>query len=331
MKYFMEKGDIPFQEGRRVILLLASDIESLRPNFSDAAVLVYFDSQLRELAPFLGFLRSQVSANLRGSFEADYREYIESQHEFAQIRELLDSAQGGISISSFRREELAESVSTDFSALGASDIKIMLPDLEGDSRVKIVSALLEEKTFSGVYDTQGKVLSDLVIGEEKIESAVRLENFKKFFLVKMGKASLEAGETIAVLTESRAEESLLERATKSALMEELKKMDISAEDRNLGLEDLDTGVLHVRLAVISQGTDAKVFSFDVGQKLSVVTNLKVQTVLGEIPVNDAFALRELPLKVEQIYSRAVFERQKEEELKKLGVGTSTEALPIEGE
>ncbi|GEM_PF-5587968 len=313
---FMEKEVLPFQEGRRSILSLANQIESLKPAFSDTAVASYFDNQLTTLQPFLAFLRSSRAESLHGSFEKDFTEFSANLDDLRKVTQLLGAATGGTQISAFRREELAGMVADDFSGINISNIKIILPEGEDDPRVKIVSAEFEGKTFSATYDTARKVMSELVFDSEKVPNAVRLENLSKFFLFKMGKFVLPTGATPDSLTEAPSQESLLEKVSKATLLEQLKKLNISVEEKYLGLENLKDGVVHVRLALMGEGVDAKVFSFDVSENASVASNLKVQTVSGEIPVNDTFGLRELPTKVEQIYQRAVFEKQKEEELKK---------------
>ncbi|MBI2638096.1 FecR domain-containing protein [Candidatus Peregrinibacteria bacterium] len=314
---FMNKEVIPFQDGRRSILALANQIETIKPAFSDTAVASYFDDQIKDLSPFLAFLRSSRAENLRGSFEKDFQEFETNLSDLQKVTALLGAATGGTQISAFRREELAGIVATDLGGIDAVNIKIILPEGEDDPRVKVVSAEFEGKIWSGTYDTSRKVLSDIVFDSQKIPNAIRLENTAKFFLFQMGKAVLPTGVTPESLTEAVSPESLLERAAKTKLLEELKKLDISVEEKYLGLENLNDGVIHVRLALLGEGADAKVFSFDVSQNVSVASRLKVQTVSGEIPVNDEFGLRELPTKVEQIYQRAVFEKQKEEELKKM--------------
>ncbi|MEK7523904.1 MAG: hypothetical protein AAB588_02620 [Patescibacteria group bacterium] len=317
LKTLMESGAMPFQNARRGILLMSNQIEALKPTFSDTAVLAYFDGQLKTLAPFVSFLRSSEAERLHGSFQENYVDFQKRQEELQKVSELLSSADGGTQISAARREELANVVSEDLGSLNASDVQIVLPDLEDEARVKIVSAKIEGKDFSAIYDTARKVFTDITFDGEKTTYAVRLENLQKFLLVKLGKLVLQEGQTPESLTEAPSQQSVLEKVTKNKLIEDLKKIGILVEDQYVGTEDLEEGVMHIRLARLGEGTDSKVFSFDVSQKESVVSNLKVQTVSGEIPVNDEFALRELPIKVEQIYQRAVFEKLKEEGLKDL--------------
>lgn len=321
----LETGDIAFQEGRRSILLLNQQIEALKPTFADSAVISYMEDQLRELAPFLAFLRSPGGENLRGSFSENFSEFQSNLEELKKVNELLSKARGGTNISPIRREELAATVSKDFHELGMTEIKIVLPEVEDDPTVHIVSAQMEGVTLSGIYDTARKIFSEIVIDEESIENAIRLENFKKFFLIKTGKLVIESGLTPESLAEPVSKTSLLEKVAKTKFLEELKKLNIQVEEKYLGFEDFSDGIIHVALAKLGDGADAKVFSFHLFPKGNTVNNLRVQTVSGEIPVNDTLSLRELPIKVEQIFKRAIFEKQKEEELKKFSeLGTTKE-------
>lgn len=330
LKSLIEKGNIPFQDGRKSILLIASQIEALQPTFSDKAVLAYFQEQLNSLKPFIAFLRSQDASRVHGSFQESFGEFVERIDEYKKITELLLGAEGGVNISASRREELAGIVAADFTQLEITDVQILLPDDEDEARVKVINAKFEGKKMLATYDTSRKVFSNIIFGSEKIPHAIKLENLKKFLLIKLGKLDLPKGQTAEDLTEAASGQSLLEKVAKVAILEALQKVNISVDEKYLGFENLNEGVVHVRLATIGEGVDAKVFAFDVLQKGSVVTNLKVQTVNGEIPVNGAFGLKELSVKVEQIYQKAIFEKQKEEELKKFtegSAGPDLEPLP----
>lgn len=324
VKALIEADTVQFQDGRNSILLLANQIEALKPTFSDTAVLSYFDKQLADLAPFITFLRSSTAERIHGSYQEGFEDFKKQQAEFKQVAELLSTAAGGEQISASRREELAGIVAADIGSLGIKNIKITLPAVEGDSRVNVVNAEFEGKKFTGVYDTVRKVMSDIVFDSEKIPNSVKSENLKKLFLIKMGKLALATGETVESLTEQPSQESILEKVTTAKLLEDLDKMGISVDEKYLGMENFGEGVIHVRLALLGDGSDATVFAFDVAPKISTVSNLKVQTVSGELPVNGTFSLRELALKVDQVFKAAAFEKQKEDELKKFVNGGAAE-------
>ncbi|MFA6521429.1 MAG: hypothetical protein WCT53_03535 [Candidatus Gracilibacteria bacterium] len=317
IKDMLEKDTIDLQEGRAVVLFVASQIDALKPAFSGTAVTSYFDEQLSALAPFISFLRSSTAENLHGSFKDNFEQFQSSANEVKEVTQLLSNSSGGEKISPIRREELAAIVSADFADMDISDLRIVLPETADDGRVRIVSALFEDRQFTAIYDTQKKILTDIVLGGEQITNAVRIANLRQFFLVKMGKLSLPSGVSADSLVEQPSQQSALEKVAKSTLIVELSKVGITLEDKYVGFEDYAEDIIHVRLATLGTGSDAIVFAFDVSQKLSVVSNLKVNTVSGEIPVNDEFALQELPVKVAQVFKQALFEKQKEDELKKI--------------
>lgn len=317
---FLTSGNIAFQDARNSILLLVRQIEGLKPTFPTTAVLTYFDDQLEQLGDLLSFLRSSSADNVHGSFQENFAEFQSSMDEMRTINDMLSQATGGIAISPFRREELASIVANDLAVVNVVGARIVLPDEEGDSRVRISSAAFEGKSFSAVYDTARKVFSNIVFDNENITSAIRLENLKRFLLVKLGRVNLPTGVNVESLTEAPSQQSLLERVAKTTVMDELQRNNISVEERYLGFENLSDGIVHVRLAHIGQDANTKVFSFDLLQRSNRFENLKVQTVSGEIPVNGSFALRELATKVEQIYQRALFEKQREEELARFARG-----------
>ncbi len=314
LKSLIESADVKFDDAKKSILLTVAQIEELKPSFSDAAVMAYFEDQLKALSPFLTFLRSSGDGPLKGSFQEKFANYLDRADEIKSINELLTGSTGGAQISPFRREELASIVLSDLGKVGIENIKLTLPEIEGDSRVVISSAGFNGKIFSGVYDTDKKILSDIVFDSHKIENSVRLENIKNLFLLKMGKFVLAGGVTEESLVEVPAP-TLFEKVAKSKIMEALTKMDVKIEEKDIDFGNLKNGVIHVS----TEG-----FSFDSDDKVSNISNLKVKTVLGEIPVNDSFSIDELIFRVQKVYEQAVFDKQKEEEMKKMIEGSLKE-------
>lgn len=341
IEHLMSNTDMPFQDARKAILLIASHIDALQPAVSDSAVLAYFEDQMSSFAPLIAFLRSSDAERLHGSYKESFSDFKVIQDELKKVTELLSSAVGGEQISAFRREELASIVAADFGPAGIKDVKILLPEIEADPRVRVTNAVLEAESFTAVYDTMQKVFSEIVIEDadgkkEEIPNAVRLENLRKFFLVRSGKMTLPSGSTLESLAVAPEAKSIVERVAQQALLGELTGMNIKAGEENLDFKDFEEKeIIHINsaeLALESSGdfpeaaadsgataADAAtiIFSCDVTQNASLIENLKVQTVSGEIPVNGTFALRDLATKVEQIYQQAAFEKKRAFELKKL--------------
>ncbi|MBI4994438.1 FecR domain-containing protein [Candidatus Peregrinibacteria bacterium] len=313
LKALMEKEEMPYNESRAALLLIAGQIDSLKPIFSDTAVLAYFDEQLKQLAPLLAFLRANTPSNMRGSFKDNFKDFQSRTREMQQIMELLATSTGGAQITAAKREEIASIVMNDLGGIGAVGIKITLPETEDDPRVNVISASFSGANFIGIYDTDKKIMSDITFNNEKISNAIRLENLKKFFNVKLGKEKLESGTTAESLTQQPKQLSALEKVIKAKLLEELGKQEISVEEKYIDFADLAIGIAHIELA----GAEDKFFSFDISDDLSLVSNLKVSTIDGDIPVNGKFSLKELSSRVAQVYKNIEFGKMKEEELKGL--------------
>lgn len=313
----LEKGDIEYLQARPTVLFVASQIDELRSKLTGTAVLAYFENQLMEIAPLVAYLRSESGEHMKGNFRENFDSFLARKEEVKRVQGLLRGSQGGMQISAFRREELAAEISEDFGEAGISNVKIILPDQENDPRVRVTSATLEGKNFTALYDTVRKVFSEVELSNEKIPNAIRLDQFRKFVLAKSGKLSLPKGTSADSLTVSQSPQSLLEKVSKTTLIEDLKKSGITIDEKYLGMENFADDVIHVRLAFLGDGSDAVIFSFDVSEKLSLAKNLVVQTVLGEVPVNDEFALRELADRVRKVYELSSLEQQKEEEMERL--------------
>ncbi|PJC36930.1 hypothetical protein CO046_03135 [Candidatus Peregrinibacteria bacterium CG_4_9_14_0_2_um_filter_53_11] len=320
LKAQLEAEKIDFQPTRRALLYLVSRIDAVRPVFSEAAYLTYVDSQLMQLADFIAFVRSPEGEQANGSFTEELDVYKKAVEEAQKIRELLSSADGGGAISPFRREELAAEVSKDLYGIGLKDIKVQLPDSEQNPVVRIVTAKFESATFSANYDTNRKLFSEVVFRGQEVGNSIRLENLKTYMLVTLGKLVLKDGKTTETLVEQDAQ-SDFERVAHITLANALARVGVKVEEQYLDLSDLASDVIHIRLARLGEGESTRLFSFDIDSKASRVSRLEIQTVAGPIPVNDTFSLAELPNRVEQVYQRALFEKEKDDEVKRLLQGT----------
>lgn len=315
----MGEGVLSFQDARKAILFAANQIEELKPTFSDTAVSAYYDEQLKELGQFFAFLRSSEASSLRGSYEENFSDFKGRMNDLRAVNEILLNSQGGERISSLRREELAKVVLNDLRKVGLSGVKLALPDAEEGVSVKITESAFEDVQFSARYDTDKKVFSDIVFDGQQIPNSIKLDNLQKFFLLKMGKLVFETDITPESLVEPDASKklSVVERVALDKLFVAFKDIGVDVEQKNVGLEDFGQGIIHIKLGMLGPGSAATAFSFDVENKTSTVLNLKVQTVMGENTVNDSFPLQELATRVSQIYKQAEFEKQRQEELKKV--------------
>lgn len=322
IKSLMEKGEAEFQLGRSAILLTYAQIEALAPAFSDAAVLAYFEEQTRAFAPFIAFLRTQEAETLRGSFEVDFEEFRTQVSTAQKVEELLKTAAGGAKIPELLKEALAAQVSRDLGGAGFTRIQIVLPESENDARVAISSSIFENALVSGIYDTERKILSDIILNSEEISYAIRLENIRTFLLIKLGKLSLSgaAAESFAEPEAALPALTIFEKVALQSLKSALLNAQINVDDKDFDFSDFENGIIHIKRAslTVSGGEEPIEFLFDAIEDAVKVTNLRVSTVLGEIPVNDLFSFAELPGVIEQIYKRAIFDKQKTEELKSLG-------------
>ncbi|KKU79541.1 MAG: hypothetical protein UY05_C0027G0003 [Candidatus Peregrinibacteria bacterium GW2011_GWA2_47_7] len=163
----MEKDDVSFKEGRSAILLLADQIDALRPT-TDTAVLSYFDNQLKEQSQFIAFLRSSDADNVHENFQESFAQFTANVADIKKVNDLLSSSTGGTQISLFRREELAQIVNTDIATTGLTQIKLVLPEDEGVDIVTLQSANFQGTTVSASYDTVHKVFSNITFGKEQI-------------------------------------------------------------------------------------------------------------------------------------------------------------------
>jgi len=317
IKKKLESNGIQFQEGRKSLLLLYNQIEELRPIISDKAVLEYFDTQLKSLIPVIIFLRSSSADKLQSNFSDEFESYNGRLSEAREVQELLANSSGGEKVSPFVRESLASGATAALREVGIKNVKITFPDDDYSSSILIGDALFEDVPFTAIYNLESKVFTNIVLNGESLQNPVKLENLRVVFLVKLGKLELPNNVLPSDLTEKISEKTILEKVLLVQFKEELLKADITVEEKYIGLEDLASGLVHIRLATFGKGADTLIFSFDMGLKSKQVENLVVQTIGGEVKVNESFGFDGLVQRVKQITQRAALDKSSADELKRL--------------
>lgn len=318
LKNKLDSGDIDFQQARKAMLFVAQTIELIKPLLTQSAFLPYFEEKYKLIQPFIAFLRSTETESLRGSFTDEYRQYSEKIRDANYIQSLLNTATGGENLSSLEREQLASITAQDLASTGLRDIQLAFDSNQNSSLIIISRALFDGVSFSARYDTIRKIFTNVFYDEKEIQGGIRLENLSTYLLVSRGKISLAENKSLDSLTQTSGnDEGIKIRTTIENLKKILNDAGTSLDAKYVDTALYDKGTLKILLASRGQEPIQKLFSFEISIDLQTVRNLEVQTVLGQFPVNDEFPFKELALRVDQIFERAIFEKEKNAEVEKL--------------
>lgn len=318
VKKQLDDKKIDFQQARGALIFIAQTIDATKPLLSDSAFLPYFDEQYKEFAPFIAFLNSNEAASLHGSFNDDYVQYKEKVVEANFIQSLLNTATGGEALSAVDREQRAAKAGLDLRQTGLTNIQLAFDSVQGSSVVIISDSTFDGAHFAARYDTDRRIFTEVVYDSKPVANGIRLENLRTFLLVTRGKITLPANAGAETLVEKPVTDVNAKiQAAVTVLKKNLAQAGITVDNKYIDTTHFEDGVIRVLLATRGEEPSLKLFSFEITSDLVTASHLEVQTVLGKIPANDAFSLKELAFRVDQLFERAAFEKAKEGELQKI--------------
>lgn len=315
VKKQLDDKKIDFQQARGALIFIAQTIDATKPLLSDSAFLPYFDEQYKEFAPFIAFLNSNEAASLHGSFNDDYVQYKEKVVEANFIQSLLNTATGGEALSAVDREQRAAKAGLDLRQTGLTNIQLAFDSVQGSSVVIISDSTFDGAHFAARYDTDRRIFTEVVYDSKPVANGIRLENLRTFLLVTRGKITLPANAGAETLVEKPVTDVNAKiQAAVTVLKKNLAQAGITVDNKYIDTTHFEDGVIRVLLATRGEEPSLKLFSFEITADLTTASHLEVQTVLGKIPANDSFSLKELAFRVDQLFERAAFEKSKEAEL-----------------
>lgn len=318
VKKQLDDKKIDFQQARGALIFIAQTIDATKPLLSDSAFLPYFDEQYKEFAPFIAFLNSNEAASLHGSFNDDYVQYKEKVVEANFIQSLLNTATGGEALSAVDREQRAAKAGLDLRQTGLTNIQLAFDSVQGSSVVIISDSTFDGAHFAARYDTDRRIFTEVVYDSKPVVNGIRLENLRTFLLVTRGKITLPANAGAETLVEKPVTDVNAKiQAAVTVLKKNLAQAGITVDNKYIDTTHFEDGVIRVLLATRGEEPSLKLFSFEITSDLVTASHLEVQTVLGKIPANDSFSLKELAFRVDQLFERAAFEKAKEGELQKI--------------
>ena len=180
----------------------------------------------------------------------------------------------------------------DFEQVRAKNIQLEIVS-EGDNPVVRISGEISKVAFSGIYNVNRKTIADLEVDGKKITQAIPLQQLRAILVKKFGITREALSETEEVQeTEStgRATASINDIAV-SVLYGELKKLGVELEVEQIEIVDINQAIFKVK---------TQLNEFIVRKKENKITNLVVNSPIGEIRVNGDVTFAELKKRIDSI-------------------------------
>lgn len=298
VKNLMENDLTASAEGKNAAVFLLSRIRTLQ-NILDKDDLIkpIIDADLDELQQFFGFLSSK-EIDGGGTFQEKFNAFVEKEKE---LEELRAAAQESTQIPGKKGVPVAavEKVKNDFERIGIKDAVL----LAKEGKISVENASFSGVNFSGEYDFEKKVFTDLKIKDIKINYAVSLANFPRIVIAIIGgniKIEKPAEEKIEP---AEPAETKLAKIAKAKVLEKLINLGILANEENIKAKDIEEGSFLV---------ETKEAQFEFLNNTNEIQNLQVKTVLGILMIPEKFSAASLKQRIELLQKRASFESKPSE-------------------
>lgn len=296
-KFFFD-GSIKIEDAKKVFSRLIAEIDALMPkDKGEVAVITFFESQLKDIADFWGYMSSpQYQTKASGATEEErYNTYLNEKDKiwsFVNIREdvLGEKVQKSLTIS-----EVVDAVKKqlltfkDVSSVEVGEIK------DSEDRYVDVNLVIGGYPVTAVYDRVTTLLKEVTAYDEEIsKGGVKVEALITVLQDKFADLSKDdlSGKSGEVTVESTAQ-----RYARVYIAKVLTDEGFVAEMENVSLVDEDKAVYRVQ-EVMLVSNEAMVVTFDLDMKGEIVSNLFVMNDGQPQLIEGTFTLAELKAFIE---------------------------------
>lgn len=302
LQSFFLAQKVALNDARLIATRLINEIKDLQPG-GDVGVANLFALRLADYGNFLRFLYTTNVSQLRGSSpQNEYDSFLRLQKEQLSIEQVIQEFLGEEEAAepSITVQGILDQVAEDFENANIVNVQVASPASPQEAYVRIVSAELDGVTFSGDYDWNRKLISQVRSGGELIaEQPTRLSA-----LVFLLKPPAEEPAPVAPQPVTPAPQvSQAERVAKILLLQKLKQNGISAAEENIVVRDIDAGDFVVNGATLVENGDLQM-AFAFQNKTNEVSTLLVRTPMGDIRADETYDISELATVARQIYDQA---------------------------
>ncbi len=275
--FFAEK--ISVNDASSVLFRLLSDISNAVYQ-TDTAVAKYFKDNLDAQEDFWQYLNSSdfVESKIYGSTHKErFTAFLKNKKDVAEISTLQQGLLGTIPLTSADSKATLADMQTAFAAVDVKNLKIS-PLLDKDqSQIFIESAEYNSIPFSGIYDRDRSLISDVKVYNETILTAsIPLDKLKTIFRVK---PQQDAAFSAAPVT-SAPGETRVEKVAKLFLLKKLQELTFSLNISQIQTLDYGKKLFLVHGAKLPLDKSQILVDFTVNLARNEISMIKVSLLKG---------------------------------------------------
>ncbi|MEZ4087754.1 MAG: hypothetical protein R3B71_05515 [Candidatus Gracilibacteria bacterium] len=301
LQTFFLNERVSLEDARLVAFRLINEIKDLQPG-TDVGVSSLFALRLQDYGNFLRFLNATNVAQLRGSSPQDaYNDFIQLQQQQVSIEQVISEFLGEETVPTITPEDILAQIAEDFETIGATDLQVEEITDVNAQYIKIVNGVVDGVSFSGDYDWNRKLISNVMSGNVTLSrNAIRLSSLSLLF--QPTETEEPGGSTETPTQVTPPETSQAERVAKALLLNKLKTNGVTALEENIVVRDLNAGSFVVNGARLADNEDVQM-AFAFQNSTNVASSILVRTPDGDKQVADPYDISQLAAVARQVYAQ----------------------------
>lgn len=302
LKTFFLTDKVLANEAKLIVFRLFREIDDLQLSSElQVAVSDLFAQRLNDFGVFFRYLNSPeyVGTTLHGNTrQAQFDAFLQAQQEQVSIDQVRREILGDVTSTDNEATtvKIIAQVQQDFAAAGLTDVGLgELKDLN-QRLIAVQSATYGNTVFSGQYDWDQKLLSQVSVNGGVVSAeAVRLNNLPTLF-AQFNQPVQPQTQTQIISPETPDEPtqpiSKTDRVAKILIQQKLKAQGVIALEADIQVKDLALSQFIIQKAQLT-GDNSTILKFDLDGKQNVVTNLQILVASDEREIPGPLPLAEL--------------------------------------
>ncbi len=261
VKFFFE-GKVEIADAKKIVSSLFAQVNELMPvGSSDVAVISIFETQLKDLGNFWGYLNTPEYSNSTAygpTHKERYSAYIDDKSKIWDIMSLKADVLGEENVKEKTADDVNKEVLAAFAAVkDITDLKIS-EIKDPKERYVAVDGIAGGYAFTASYDREKVVLKDVMAyGETLSDKPLKIDNLLSLLKSKFA----ELTPTQEPTTDKQKEESYAQRFARTYVAKQVAKAGFIVDLENISVADEVSSVYRVSNIVLKDYEDVKV-TFD---------------------------------------------------------------------
>ncbi|MCK9186717.1 hypothetical protein M0P48_04765 [Candidatus Gracilibacteria bacterium] len=292
MKFFFA-GEVGIPDAKKIVSSLFSQVNELMPVSSgDVAVISIFETQLKDLGNFWGYLNTPAYSNSTAygpTHNERYSAYVEDKSEIWDIITLKADVLGEENVKEKTVEEVKNEILAVFAEIkDITDLKIGKIE-DSSARYVPIDGIAGGYAFSAVYDREKIVLKDiLAYGEILSDKPLKIENLLPLLKGKFAEFTPDEEPQ----TDQQKEESYAQRFARTYVSKQVAKAGFILELENIAVADEVSSIYRVS-DIVLKGYESVKVTFDFVANGEIAKNVMFVINNNSLVMEGEYTLEEL--------------------------------------